>query len=420
MSKSNDSSSNMAIILARALEDSQNRVVKLGQELRAAKAFEAENSVLHLQITQLKESAIVKKEERFDSSLEFKDTATVAELKMNLAREQEKSQQLQNNMSKYVKRSEEVEAKLIALQVKYQKIKTSRKRTHGELQELQTKITSLEETFISMQSQDGQPNGILAKIQTHLQFLPCIPRAARRLIYGPKLSRDLNMLTYLKLAVPETQWSKQLFFFSPRSISVQCGSNQHYLTCSPVTETIPGTTFTIQYPYENLDGQIVQYFTTRAGTAAYAGVYKCVRTRDLAPEGLALPPGLPVGPVAYEASEWLSNTKEPKAGFPSIEDLKKMYKSGELKVEFTIFQCVGYNQSLADSLIRYETNRGYQPKRPREEDAVGEGIAQTRSDSSALTRGQFGEERPSKRNRTSCKRALKSDTQSAESSSESD
>ncbi|KIK51493.1 hypothetical protein GYMLUDRAFT_252014 [Collybiopsis luxurians FD-317 M1] len=387
----------MIPVLTKALQDTQNHVTKLEQELQAAKTFETENAILRKRITELQGGLTVKKEENVDSTIALFDTGVgrakesseLTKIKVELKEEQEKTQHLQTELQELQEENrrlrteqqksqqkqgeltgtnDELRANIGALQEKYNNAKMKRKETRREMQELQGKIKSLERLFADAQAQESQPTTMLAKIQTRLQYLPLIPSTTRRLVNGPRLNSNVDILSYLKLAAPKIQWSEKHFFFFPRSISMHCGSNQHYLTCSPVTETIPGTEFVVRSPYECLDGQAREFFTTRAGFATYAGIYKCLRMDEFTPNGMALPTGLPAKSVAYEAS--LENAKKPKPGFPSQHDLQKMYESGKLKVEFTIFQCIGYNQSLADSLIQYDKNQERGWKRSWE-DAVG-------------------------------------------------
>ncbi|KAF5371066.1 hypothetical protein D9757_010288 [Collybiopsis confluens] len=323
-----------------------------------------------------------------------------------------------NATSVLLKALEDAQNRVNKLEQEHKTTKLTLERERAENAVLKSRITQLESNLVvKKEEEDQRPLIILSKVEAHVEFLPGIPHITKRLVHGPRISPDLDMLSYLELVSPKEHWSDESFFFFPGSISIRRGGNQHYITCSPMTATIPGTQSRIQSPYDKIDGEAREYFTEVSGFAAYAGTYKCLRMTDFAPSGLALPSGLPIEPIIREAS--LSNEDDPKPGFPSHEQLRKLYESGELKVELTVFQCTGYNHKLASSLNHHEKTRKSQQandqknerKRSREDSVEVDGGDEESAERASSTSNLEESRKPSKkRSRKAVKKAAESDS----------
>ncbi|KAF9074657.1 hypothetical protein BDP27DRAFT_1444075 [Rhodocollybia butyracea] len=207
----------MAAVLMKALDDCQGRVTALERQLK-----DVDNLAL--------------------SNLKHKVTQLEAELKQA------------------GKQNEALQSEIAILRLQYKDLNAKKQETRLELDDLRMKLTSLERYLTETRVKENLPTTALARIQTLLQFLPRIQDSSRNLSPGLKKTPGFNIQEYLRRAAPYRLWSEKSYFILQESTITQCGSDQHYLTCSPMAMTIPGTNFFVESTYDKLHGQSRELF----------------------------------------------------------------------------------------------------------------------------------------------------------------
>ncbi|KAJ3887982.1 hypothetical protein GG344DRAFT_80204 [Lentinula edodes] len=347
----------MVPILTKALHNAQSRVDVLEKQLELAKNLEKENERLVNEINRLQE--LVARQPQLAVKNELTDGTRLRDQSETINSLKDRCRQLEAELKKSNQERDLTLSEIATLQEKY---KAKKKETRAKIVSLEATVSEASKKMEKKNTQEQLPQATLARIHAHLQFLPRVSPGLRYLVEGPKRSLGLDILAYLKLAAPNvTNWFGNSYFYLPRRYTAQCDTDQHYLTCGPMNETIPGTNLQVQSTYQEVYGQTREMFTTVAGHVAYAGTYKCLDTKEFAPRGMVLPAGLPPGPIAHNASQ--SPHAMSKRGFPSHRELCILYEKGELHVEFTIFQCVNYNNELATALKQYQQGGGGSEKR---------------------------------------------------------
>ncbi|KAJ4478610.1 hypothetical protein C8J55DRAFT_560966 [Lentinula edodes] len=376
----------MVPILTKALHNAQSRVDVLEEQLELAKNLEKENERLVNEINRLQE--LVARQPQLAVKNELTDDTRLRDQSETINSLKDRCGQLEAELKKSNQERDLTLSEIATLQEKY---KGKKKETRTKIVSLEATVSEVSKKMEKMVTQEQLPQAALARIHAHLQFLP---RVSRHVVEGPKRARGLDILAYLKLAAPNvTNWFGNSYFYLPRRYTAQCDTDQHYLTCGPMNETIPGTNLQVQSTYQEAYGQTREMFTTVAGHVAYAGTYKCLDTKEFAPRGMVLPAGLPPGPIAHNASQ--SPHAMSKRGFPSHRELCILYEKGELHVEFTIFECVNYNNELAAALKQYQQGGGGSEKRVEWHKNSRESEKRQRGDLGSKDVGSFHSDQPS-------------------------
>ncbi|KAJ4000569.1 hypothetical protein F5050DRAFT_446000 [Lentinula boryana] len=144
---------------------------------------------------------------------------------------------------------------------------------------------------------------------------------------------DIDILEFLKTKAPCYHWNDQSVFYVPAGL-VSVRSNQHYLRYSPVSAVLSGSDF---------QGVI------------YLGLYKrfvpdCVASTTA---GMILPDLMSdqlssLGEEIYR----MAHSAGSIAGLPTTEKLQALFLDGTLKVQCSIYQCIGFNQDLYRTLTQ--------------------------------------------------------------------
>ncbi|KAJ3846888.1 hypothetical protein EV368DRAFT_88389 [Lentinula lateritia] len=383
-------STDMVPVLTKALHDSQSRVGVLEEQLKLAKDLERENARLVNEISRLQELGarqpqLVLKNEPTERTTLRDQSETINSLN-------DRCGQLEAELEKS---TQERDLNLSEIATLQEKFRAKKKKTRAKIVCLEATVSEAAKKMEEKNTLEQLPQAVLAKIHAYLQFLPRVSGSRYLvLVEGPKRSRGLDNLTYLKFAAPDvTKWFGNSYFYLPRQYTAQCGTDQHYLTCSPMNETIPGTNFQVQSTYQEAYGQTREMFTTVGGHVAYAGTYKCLDTKAFAPQGMVLPAGLPPAAIAHNASQ--SPHAMSKRGFPSHKELCILYEKGELHVEFTIFQCVNYNNELAAALKQHQQGGGGSEKRGESHRNGRESYERRHGDIGSKDVGSFRSDQPS-------------------------
>lgn len=169
--------------------------------------------------------------------------------------------------------------------------------------------------------------------------------------------------------------SDRSVFKLPRGL-VEKQASQHYFVYGPVSEAIPGTSFRVGSSIQNCSNEIRELFLEIGDDhdLSYEGLYKCLSKSHIAPKGIKIPgnivcassigvclfsklPPIQSSRRVAEAASRRAHSAGSQVGLPSVEELQTLYRDGVLKVECVIFQCVGFNHNLYETLTQYNSGK---------------------------------------------------------------
>ncbi|KAF9074655.1 hypothetical protein BDP27DRAFT_1316607 [Rhodocollybia butyracea] len=289
------------------------------------------------------------------------DTGNVNKLEQELEAKTENFKQLQEELRAKTENSTDVENTLLTLYEKYIRCKAKKSELHQALKDAQAKWDSIEE---KKQEQSIQSH---IQIKNRLLQLPNFssrPHISKLRPFTP--DTDLDLLTFLKEAV--SNFLTDCSIFHIKGLVAPSSSHQHYFHYVPTSGTISNTGFLVESTKKTY-GEIRELFTMGPkGGLIYAGLYKCVSIDDILPginPIMPLPSGYQrvVPYVAEDARQMM------QFGSAQLEDeplssgkLKVLVQRGNLKVECVIYQCVGFNHHLYETLSLHPM-RGKKQKR---------------------------------------------------------
>ncbi|KAJ3743498.1 hypothetical protein DFH05DRAFT_1496281 [Lentinula detonsa] len=382
----------MLEVLSRALKESQNSTTRLQTELNIAleksKELEKENARLRADVVQLSDTKNLKLEHvdtqvpvmsdevcrLTESNNELKETITalnvkaeeaqgelkaaqehLAQFSTKYAQLRQKKKDLNEELHAATDRVAELELAITDLHDKYVKSKQLRKEIQLELKNAkeQQNAKKQHESWQLMKEDSLKIHNKIKTLAFQLPLFRARPNFTNLLPIAKDI--DIDILEFLKIKAPSYHWNDQSVFYVPTGLVLSARSSQHYLKYSPVSAVLSDSDFQVEPAYKSRDPEIRELITHGHKGVIYLGLYKrfvpdCVASTTA---GMILPDLM--SDQLSSLSEEIYRTAHSAgslAGLPTTEKLQALFLDGTLKVQCSIYQCIGFNQDLYRTLTQ--------------------------------------------------------------------
>ncbi|KAJ3837736.1 hypothetical protein EV361DRAFT_920963 [Lentinula raphanica] len=367
----------MLEVLSRALKDAQDHTSKLESELEAALKesddLRKRNVRLTADLAEMLDTKSVKIENatasEFPAASE-KETITTLNIKVEEAQEglraaesqvieltakctqlKQQRREMRDEMKSKSKRVAELEEAITDLHEKYRKCKEDKEHVQSELKDVREQSMSLEIARTAHDHMKKESAKIHNDLKSRVMNLPMFSSRPKFEELVP-ITNDTNVdiLKLLRNKAPSYHWVEQSVFYVPKGL-VLLGPKQHGLRFTPVSSILPESEFRAANKRET---EIKELITQSHQGLIYLGLYKRYIPKCVPPTGMMLPNLMPdqLNRLVEEANDKGRMTPSTKSS-SEPPATPSSFRNGTNKVIGEIYQCVGFNQDLYNTLTQH-------------------------------------------------------------------